>query len=296
MRVLVVDDDPGTRAIVKRVTSKALKCSTDEAANGLEGLELLERRKYALVVLDWQMPVLGGFDTLAAIRKAPALSDLPVVMLTGDASEDLVRQAATLGVAAYLAKPIDPPRLTARLLQIADAMIPEVRDASRPGVSVVLVCDTDPAFRRKAAGMLGSNWIVRESDSGVEMLRLLSDEHNAASVHAVLCGAQTGVVHPDMLVRQAKQLPAGQHITMCTALPKEAMADARRLGLWDGVMSETLPPDMFASQFARVVTSTAEARRARAAAAARPAPALRVAPPPAARPRDEEEGGVLVIG
>jgi hypothetical protein len=173
-------------------------------------------------------------------------------------------------------------------------MIPEVRDASRPGVSVVLVCDTDPAFRRKAAGMLGSNWIVRESDSGVEMLRLLSDEHNAASVHAVLCGAQTGVVHPDMLVRQAKQLPAGQHITMCTALPKEAMADARRLGLWDGVMSETLPPDMFASQ------PPAWSRRppSRGVPALRPSRRHRPCASPAARgpPRDEEEGGVLVIG
>jgi CheY-like chemotaxis protein len=215
-------------------------------------------------------------------------------MLTGDASEDLVRRAAMFGVAGYLTKPIDPPRLAERLVQIAHALIPEARDVARPGVSIVLVCDTDPAFRRKAAGMLGSNWVVRETDSGVDMLRILSEDHDADSVHAVLCGADTGLVKPDMLVRQVRQLPVGEHVTMCAAVPKDAMGDARRVGLWDGVMSDALPPDMFASTFARVVTSAAEARRVRSAQ--RHVPVRRVAPVPTPPREEEEEGGVLVIG
>jgi len=80
--VLVVDDEPTTRDLVRRVLNTR-GFSVREAANGEEALALVRERAPGMVVLDLMMPVLDGFDTLTALRADPRTADLPVVVLTG---------------------------------------------------------------------------------------------------------------------------------------------------------------------------------------------------------------------
>lgn len=121
MRILLVDDDPGTRNIIRRVLARDFQCSIAEASNGLEALAALESDRFALVVLDLQMPVMDGLETLEAIRTSSAHAGVPVVMLTGEASERAVRTAVSLGISAYITKPIDPSRLSARFATVLEA-------------------------------------------------------------------------------------------------------------------------------------------------------------------------------
>jgi signal transduction histidine kinase/DNA-binding response OmpR family regulator len=80
--ILVVDDDPDVRAIVKATTEKT-GLQTAEASNGKEALDWLNRNPLpALVLLDLMMPVMDGFEFLDRIRSNPATANLPVVVLT----------------------------------------------------------------------------------------------------------------------------------------------------------------------------------------------------------------------
>jgi CheY-like chemotaxis protein len=80
--ILVVDDDPDVRAIVKATTEKT-GLQTAEASNGKEALDWLNRNPLpALVLLDLMMPVMDGFEFLDRIRENPATNSLPVVVLT----------------------------------------------------------------------------------------------------------------------------------------------------------------------------------------------------------------------
>jgi two-component system, sensor histidine kinase and response regulator len=85
----------------------------DVAANGLEVLRALERKKYDLVLMDVQMPELDGLETTARIRMAETAGSRhqPVVALTANAMSGDEERCRAAGMDGYLTKPIQPEKL-----------------------------------------------------------------------------------------------------------------------------------------------------------------------------------------
>lgn len=111
--ILLVDDDPDCRMLIRDAINESKVSNTViEVSNGLEALDLLNRRgKWAnatrpgLIYLDIEMPGLDGQATLKEIRSNPDLRDIPVVMMTGVADEEQMRLAAANGANSYTIKP-----------------------------------------------------------------------------------------------------------------------------------------------------------------------------------------------
>jgi CheY-like chemotaxis protein len=76
-----------------------------EAANGLDCLELAKTHKPDLILCDISMPKLDGFGVLEGIKRDPRLSDIPIIFLTADTTEDTVKRARELGVNDFITKP-----------------------------------------------------------------------------------------------------------------------------------------------------------------------------------------------
>ncbi|HVG48916.1 MAG TPA: response regulator [Rubellimicrobium sp.] len=87
-RVLVIDDDPATREVLRRALARE-GWTVAEAVNGYKGLAFLRRCQPALVLLDLMMPGMDGFELLEAMRQEPALRDIPVVVIT---AKDITRE------------------------------------------------------------------------------------------------------------------------------------------------------------------------------------------------------------
>jgi signal transduction histidine kinase/CheY-like chemotaxis protein len=87
-QVLVVDDDPKTRDMLRRTLQKA-GCTVAEAANGSEAIEALERAKPALILLDLMMPGMDGFEVLERLHGDEAWREVPVIIVT---AKDLTRE------------------------------------------------------------------------------------------------------------------------------------------------------------------------------------------------------------
>ena len=85
--VLVIDDDPSTRVLCRRILTRD-GWKVREAADGVRGLEQLKACRPALVLLDLMMPEMDGFELLERMQEIPSLSDLPVIVIT---SKDLTR-------------------------------------------------------------------------------------------------------------------------------------------------------------------------------------------------------------
>ncbi|HYU33551.1 MAG TPA: ATPase, T2SS/T4P/T4SS family [Thermoanaerobaculia bacterium] len=113
--VLVVDDDAVSRTLAKAVLEKN-GFQVAEAIDGVAALEHLEvYRNVQLMVLDLDMPHLGGLEVLARVRRAVATATLPVVVLTGTMDEEAEVAAIERGADDYVRKPLDPPRFVARV-------------------------------------------------------------------------------------------------------------------------------------------------------------------------------------
>ncbi|MFC2056458.1 two-component system response regulator [Chloroflexota bacterium] len=105
-KVLVADDEPNIRSLVKRVLEKEYEVL--EAKNGEEVFELAIRHIPSIIFLDIMMPKTDGLTALNKLKNEKSTSSIPVIMLTGanhELNEQLTRD---LGAHAYLRKPVTP--------------------------------------------------------------------------------------------------------------------------------------------------------------------------------------------
>ncbi|MBI2209104.1 MAG: sigma-54-dependent Fis family transcriptional regulator, partial [Deltaproteobacteria bacterium] len=106
--ILVVDDDPDIREVVKD-RLESLGCRVLAAANGKEGLELLEKQSPQLVLLDIEMPDMNGLDVLKQIRAGG--NEATVVMITAYGSIERAVQAMKQGAYDFIPKPFEPEQI-----------------------------------------------------------------------------------------------------------------------------------------------------------------------------------------
>lgn len=103
--VLVVDTEPRLRATIT-LFLRNYGYHVSEAEDGGKALSHLDQDPYRLVILDLDLPDIPGIEILRTIRSN--YPNLPVVILTGEASPDIIQEALELGVNDYLLKPSDP--------------------------------------------------------------------------------------------------------------------------------------------------------------------------------------------
>jgi two-component system chemotaxis response regulator CheY len=115
-KALVVDDSRAVRMILSK-TLKELGYEVREAANGREALEVMEVEKTAvsLVLADWNMPEVNGFELLQQLRQNPELSSLVVVMVTTETELDQMAAALEAGANEYVMKPFTKDILVEKL-------------------------------------------------------------------------------------------------------------------------------------------------------------------------------------
>jgi two-component system, cell cycle response regulator len=128
INVLLVEDSAAIRALVRRMLV-AGGHTVAEAARGADALALCRERQPDVVLLDVEMPEMSGWDVLAAMKADPAISDVPVVFLTGRSDTADMVDGLRLGAHDYLRKPCEPTELLARVQ--AAARVKRLQDELR---------------------------------------------------------------------------------------------------------------------------------------------------------------------
>lgn len=118
MKVLSVDDSSIIRKIIQG-SADVLGFDFLEAENGAKALEILEAEynDIQLILLDWNMPVLNGFETLQALKSDTRYQNIPVMMVTTEGEKKNIVEAIKAGAKHYLVKPFTPEDLTARMME-----------------------------------------------------------------------------------------------------------------------------------------------------------------------------------
>ncbi len=112
---LIVDDMPNVRMVAKQILLNLGCNSVLEASTGEEALKLLSDHPVDLVLLDWILPHMNGIACLQAIRSDPKTLHTRCVMITGDRTENHVREAIAAGADGYVVKPFSPHTLQSHL-------------------------------------------------------------------------------------------------------------------------------------------------------------------------------------
>ncbi len=119
---LIVDDSSVMRKIVERALRQSglNLASVFEASTGTEGLDVLRRERVDLILSDINMPMMDGLEFLRQLRSQDLATDVPVVMITTESSEEHVRQALMAGAQGYIRKPFTAEQVKERVLPLLD--------------------------------------------------------------------------------------------------------------------------------------------------------------------------------
>jgi len=118
MKVLIVDDFSTMRRILKNMLKQIGFSDISEADDGTSALELLKAQEIDLIVCDWNMPQMSGFDLLKEVRSDPDLKDTPFVLVTAEAQRENVIDAVEAGVSNYIVKPFTVDQISEKLEKI----------------------------------------------------------------------------------------------------------------------------------------------------------------------------------
>jgi len=117
-RFLVVDDFTTMRRILRNLLSELGFRQVDEASDGRVALEMLKQNAYDFVISDINMPRVNGYELLRQIRADAKTKDLPVLLITSEASKDEVLQAIRLGANGTILKPLTKSSLEEKVRNI----------------------------------------------------------------------------------------------------------------------------------------------------------------------------------
>ncbi len=115
MPVLVVDDYTTMIRIIRNLLRQLGFENIDDAADGSAALAKMRERKYGLVISDWNMEPMTGFDLLQEVRKDPDLYHTPFIMVTAESKTENVIAAKRAGVSNYIVKPFNAQTLKSKI-------------------------------------------------------------------------------------------------------------------------------------------------------------------------------------
>ncbi len=121
--LLYIEDNPANLRLVERIVSHRPGVTLLSALQGRRGLELACDHRPRAIVLDLHLPDLDGAEVLARLRSDPRTRDIPVVILSADATPGQVTRLLALGAAAYLTKPLDVQEFLALLDRLFDGTV-----------------------------------------------------------------------------------------------------------------------------------------------------------------------------
>jgi two-component system chemotaxis response regulator CheY len=105
LEVLIVEDRQVMLKIIRRLMVQLGYAKVDEAANGVQALEKIRQKQYDLILSDWNMDSMSGFDLLKIVRADPATRDTPFILVTAESKPENILAAKAAGASGYLVKP-----------------------------------------------------------------------------------------------------------------------------------------------------------------------------------------------
>ncbi len=118
IHILVVDDFQPMRNAMLESLKLLNFTNVVDAESGADALKKLEADKFDLVITDWVMPEMDGFELLSSIKANEELKHIPVMMVTAEAASENILKAIKAGAANYIVKPITVRTLLAKIEKI----------------------------------------------------------------------------------------------------------------------------------------------------------------------------------
>jgi len=118
MKILVVDDFSAIRLVMKTQLRRMGYLNIQEAKDGDIAYDLLQKEGFDLIISDWNMPNMTGYELLKAVRNHSTLKNTPFIMVTAESSQEYISMAMQLKVDQFILKPFTLAILEEKINQV----------------------------------------------------------------------------------------------------------------------------------------------------------------------------------
>jgi two-component system chemotaxis response regulator CheY len=118
MEILIIDDYKTMLRIIRNLLKQLGFHNVDEAADGSAALQKLREKKYDLIISDWNMEPMTGYELLKEVRADEQLKHVPFIMVTAESKTDNVIAAKKAGVNNYIVKPFNAATLKGKMMAV----------------------------------------------------------------------------------------------------------------------------------------------------------------------------------
>ncbi len=115
MPILIVDDYKTMLRIIKNLLNQLGFENIDEATDGAMAFEKAKEKKYGMIISDWNMEPVSGYEFLQKVRADSEISTTPFIMITAESKTENVVAAKQAGVSNYIVKPFNAPTLKGKM-------------------------------------------------------------------------------------------------------------------------------------------------------------------------------------
>lgn len=151
--VLVVDDALQDLEIMSLYLSEIARVHT--AVNGADAVEYVKHHKIDVILLDVEMPVMDGFQTVEALRKLEECINVPVILVTNMCDKDTVLNSVIMGIDGFFVKPVEKARLQEKVLEVY-----QERCQSKTAKKTVMLIDDDMSYLKQLNSFLQDKYNV----------------------------------------------------------------------------------------------------------------------------------------
>ena len=121
MPILVVDDYQTMVRIIRNLLKQLGFENVDDASDGTAAISKMRDKKYGLVISDWNMEPMSGFELLQKVREETALAETPFIIVTAESKTENVVAAKKAGVSNYIVKPFNAQTLKSKIESVCAA-------------------------------------------------------------------------------------------------------------------------------------------------------------------------------
>ena len=121
MNVLIVDDYKTMLRIVRNLLAQLGFNNVDEATDGTMAYEMATQKEYGMIISDWNMEPMTGYELLKKVRATDSMKDMPFIMITAESKTENVIAAKQAGVNNYIVKPFNAETLKGKMASVIGA-------------------------------------------------------------------------------------------------------------------------------------------------------------------------------